>query len=344
MSKKALSIVSVFLLLLLFFVRNTHIFQNLGSDTSKSGPSNLELRQIKDIPLTGGANRLDYQSIDYETNLLFISHLGSNMVHVFDLNQQQIIKDIPINSSPYGILAIPSLNKVFVGVGGSNEVAVIDENTLKVIKYIQAGDTPDGIAYDPNTKRVFVTNENGGTVTVIDGVKNEHIVDIPVGGSVGNTHYDPVSKNIYSVSGQDNTLVEIDPKSNKIVTKYPTINCSHPHGFYIDEVTHYALITCQNNDKIIVFDLDIKKIVFTDTVGSGADVLAFDPAFHRLYVAAESGVVAFFSIERNNVRKLGQSFFADKAHSISINTKTHEAYFPLENINGKPVLRIYKEK
>lgn len=302
--------------------------------------SNLGLKAVTDIPMSGGTNRWDYQSINYDNNRLYISHLGSNMVTVFDLNNQKVVKDIPLDASPYGILAVPQLHTIYVGVGGNNTVAVIDENTLEVTKYIQAGDTPDGLGYDPNTNKVFVTNEHGGTVTVIDASKNERIEDIPVGGTVGNTHFDPVSKKIYSVSGDDNTLVEINPVSDKVENTYETAGCSHPHGFYIDEQTHYALITCQGNNKIIVFDLDTKKILSTDTVGSNPDVLAFDPGLHHLYVAAQSGVISIFSVEKNNVKKVSEGFLADRAHTVSVDKNTHKVYFPLENVNGKPVLRI----
>src|SRR5947207_13906593 len=88
----------------------------------------VSLQIVKDIPLTGRANRLDYQSIDSTTNRLYISHLGSNMVHIFDLRKQKVIKDIPLTASPYGILAIPILKEVFVGVGGNSQVARIDGN------------------------------------------------------------------------------------------------------------------------------------------------------------------------------------------------------------------------
>src|SRR3954454_7806103 len=74
----------------------------------------LALQTVKDVPLSGGTNRFDYQSIDYARNLLFISHLGSKSVVVVDLASLQVKKTIQLSSAPYGILAIPGLKKVFV--------------------------------------------------------------------------------------------------------------------------------------------------------------------------------------------------------------------------------------
>jgi len=150
--KKLLIIFILLFLFVFFFLKQINIFLSLFSDVGNQGVSKLGLHEVKDVLLSGSANRLDYQSIDTNTHKLYISHLGSNRIHVFDLTTQKVIKDIVLSGSPYGILAVPSLKDVYVGVGGSNQVAVIDENSLKVTKYIQAGDTPDGLAYNSQTK------------------------------------------------------------------------------------------------------------------------------------------------------------------------------------------------
>src|SRR5713226_2604816 len=182
---KILLYVGILILLAIVFIfKQLNLYQSIFT---KRGEQSLGLKKITDIPLSGGPNRLDYQSIDYSTQHLYISHLRSSMVHVFDVGKQKVVKDIPLTSSPYGILAVPSLKEVFVGVGSSNQVAVIDENTLKVTKYIQAGKTPDGIAYYPQNREIYVSNENGGTVSVINTQTNEPITDIRIGGDVGNT-------------------------------------------------------------------------------------------------------------------------------------------------------------
>jgi hypothetical protein len=71
------------------------------------------------------------------------------------------------------------------------------------------------------------------------------------------------------------------------------------------------------------------------------DVLAFDPGLQRLYAASETGMVAVFSVAADRtVTELGRGFVARDAHSVAVDPKTHRVYFPLANIDGKPVLRI----
>ena len=41
------------------------------------------------------------------------------------------------------------------------------------------------------------------------------------------------------------------------------------------------------------------------------------------------------------LQRLGEAKLADGAHTVAIDQTTHQTYFPLENVNGKPTLRIY---
>jgi DNA-binding beta-propeller fold protein YncE len=86
-------------------------------------------------------------------------------------------------------------------------------------------------------------------------------------------------------------------------------------------------------------DLQTMKVLSTYQVGEDPDVLAYDPGLKRLYVSAESGTVTIFQNNRKSLTLLG-SFEMPHAHTVSVDPKTHLVYFPLENIDGHPVLRI----
>ena len=310
----------------------------IDKPTNKS----FHLQKIKDIPLTGGTESFGYQSIDVNTSLLYISHKGSNIVHVFDIKKQKVIANIPITTQPNGIMAIPSLSKVFVSAEGSNQVGIIDENTLHVTKYIPAGKSPTGIAFYPQTGELYISNENNGPVSVINTLTNKYLTNISVGHEVGETHNYDRQDRIYTTAQGENKFIEINPATNKIVKQYALPDCSKPHGFLIDPETHYAFIACDGNNVMLVFDLDSKKIISSDTVGANPDGLAYDEGFHYLYIAAQSGILTVFSVQKGNVKKIFESFIAPYAHTIAVNQVNHDVYLPLENVKGKPILRIYK--
>jgi DNA-binding beta-propeller fold protein YncE len=81
------------------------------------------------------------------------------------------------------------------------------------------------------------------------------------------------------------------------------------------------------------------KTLGTYPVGEYPDVLAFDPGLKQLYVSAESGDVWVYRVNGRGLVAVG-NFSMSRAHTVCVDPKTHLVYFPLENINGHPLLRI----
>jgi DNA-binding beta-propeller fold protein YncE len=304
--------------------------------------SALGLNKLADIPLEGSASRMDYQSIDAQRGLLFISHLGGDQVIAFDLKQQKVAAYISDVAGVHGLIAVPETGRVYAAATGTHQIAVIDENTFHVIARADGGQYPDGVAFDPENQKVFVSDESGGGVIVIDARTNQRTNRIDLGGEVGNTMYDAMGHQIVSAAQGRNQLALIDPQSEKVTSYIDLPGCSGPHGFYLDSPSRLVFVSCGGNAKLLVVDLNTKQITASDSVGEIPDVLAYDTGLHRLYVAAESGVVAVFQTRGATLEKIGQTYLAPNAHTIAVDSQTHRVYLPLENIDGRPVLRIYE--
>jgi len=161
-----------------------------------------------------------------------------------------------------------------------------------------------------------------------------------MGGEVGNTQYDPASHLIYACVQTRNEIVEINPETDKIQARYALPGGEHPHGFYIDDQHGKAYIACEGDNKLLVFDMKNHSVDNVLPVADGPDVLAFDRGLQLLYVACESGSVSLFRYSNGQLEKLGNVNVGANSHSVSVNSETHRAYFPLKNVNGSPVLRI----
>jgi len=302
--------------------------------------ANLPLRTLTEVPLTGGTTRLDYQSLDSDTGRLYIAHLGSDLMTVFDLNKETIVGDVKDLKRVHGVLAVPELHRVYASATGTNELAVIDDQTLQVVTRVPAGDYPDGVAYASKEGKIHVSDLHGKTDTVIDAKTNQVVTTIQLGGGAGNTQYVATSDRIFVTVDGRNELAEIDPHSDQIVGRYPLTGCRGAHGLLIDSDHRLAFAACEENAKLVLFDLETKKATATYSVGSDPDVLAFDRGFGRLYVSAESGVISIFDERGRNLEKIGEGLFAANAHTVAVDQRNHRVYFPLQNIGGKPVLRI----
>jgi YVTN family beta-propeller protein len=235
---------------------------------------------------------------------------------------------------------VPGLSRVYASATGSNEVVAIDETTLKITARIPGGVCPDGMAYAPDTRKLYVSDETGGTETVIDTQTNRRTNTIKLGGTIGNTQYDAASRHIFVNAQSQRKLVEIDPTNDAIISQIDLPGAKGNHGLYIVPQLHLAFIACEDNAKLLALNLLTKQVVQAFDVGDDPDVLAFDPAMGTLYVAGEAGVVSMFAVGSSAVSKTGEGSIGPNAHVVGVDPSTHRVYFPLKNVDGRPVLRI----
>lgn len=297
------------------------------------------LRVLRDIPLPGPANRFDYQSVDPARARLYISHMNAGRVVVFDLDSSRVVAEVSGTPRVTGIWVVPAHRTVYASAAGDHALVAIDEQTLKIVASVGGIRFPDGIAYAPDEHKVFVSDESGGADVVVDARTNKKRATIDLGGEAGNTHYDSVSHCILVAVQTRNQLVAIDPASEKIVARYDLAGSDHPHGFTLDEPGRLAFVSCEGNGKLLVVDLRTMKILSTYPVGDGPDVLAWDAAWRRLYVASESGTLSAFVADGPVLRRVDE-IKAPHAHTVAVDPRTHRVYLPLENVDGRPVLRI----
>ena len=298
------------------------------------------LKLVEEMPLPGPANRFDYQSFDASTGRIYMNHTDAGRTLVFDVNQNRVVAEIADVPRATGVWAVPAHHEVYISAPGAHDVAIVDDRTLKIVARVGGIRFPDGIAYAPNADKVFVSDEAGGADAVIDAETHAKRATIVLGGEAGNTHYDSVSQCIVVAVQTRTQIVAIDPVSEKIVQRYDLPGSDHPHGFTIDEPDRLAFISCEGNAALIVLDLRTMKPIQRLTVGDDPDVLAWDAAWRRLYVASESGVLSAFWLNGATLVPIGE-IRAPHAHTVSVDPRTHRVYVPLENVGGKPQLRVY---
>ncbi len=301
----------------------------------------LPLRLVRDVRLPGRATRFDYESFDPRTGLLFISHLGDSEVLRFNTRTQRLQGAVAGVSRVHGVLAVPALGRVYASATGFNQVFAINERTLRILARIPGGVYPDGMAYVPGRHRLFVSDELGGTDTVINTTTQRRVATIPLGGHAGNTQYDAASGLIYVDVQTQNLLKAINPKTLRVVASYSLPGCQHDHGLNIDSPARLAFVACDHNARLLTFDLRTHRVLASHRLGKYPDVLKFDSGLQRLYVAAESGVVSVFALCGRQLHLLGRAHLAYEAHSVAVDSQ-HRVYFPLQNIDGHPLLRIMR--
>ena len=297
------------------------------------------LRTVVDVPLPGPAARFDYQSLDVSDGRLYIAHMNADQLVVFDTKRREVVANLDGFPRVHGVLAVPELGRIFASVTGEHQVAVVDKQSLKTLTRVGEIKYPDGLAYAPTVQRLFVSDEHGNEDAVIDATNNTLALTIPLGGGAGNTVYDRIADRIYVAVHGKNELVTIDPLRGRITARTPLPWLDDPHGIALDVENRLAFVAGQGNNKLVVVDLKTMQVGPPFSVGRNPDVLAFDDSTKRLYVASESGQIRVFQEANRSIEPLGE-LHLPHGHTVAVDPKTHLVYFPLEDVNGKPVLRI----
>jgi DNA-binding beta-propeller fold protein YncE len=314
-----------------------------ASFCSAQGPqqSKEALTKVADIPLPGPAVRFDYQTFDPLSGRLYIAHMNADQLVVFDTATRQVVANLDGFQRVHGVTLAREIHRLYASATGSHQVLAVDTETLKTVGAAGPITYPDGLAYVPKQNKVFVSDEHGGVDAVIDAASNKLITNIPLGGGAGNTVYDAVSDRILVAVHGVNLLAVIDPASDQIISRLPLPGIRNPHGIALDSADRLAFVAGEENHSLAMVDLKAMKILSTYLVGEDPDVLAFDPGLKRLYVSAESGTVTIFQSDGKSLALLG-SLEMPHAHTVAVDPKTHLVYFPLENLNGRLVLRIMR--
>ena len=309
------------------------------SNAASENIKHVPLKKVVDIPMPGPAVRFDYQSLDASQGRLYIAHMNADQLVVFDTKKREVVANLDGFSRVHGVWAVPELGRVYASVTGEHKVAAVDMKTLKTLAKVGPIKYPDGIAYAPGPQRVFVSDEHGDVDAVIDTKTNSIVASVPLGGGAGNTVYDSGSGHILVAVHQKNEVVAIDPATMRIIGRYPMKGVESPHGIALDVSGRLAFVVGEENHMLAVVELTTMKVLANYPVGEDPDVLAFDPGLKRLYVSAESGNIFVFREDRKALVYEGD-ISIPHAHTVCVDPNTHLVYFPLENIDGHPLLRI----
>lgn len=316
-------------------------FCTSGMLAQSPGPVEKVLTKVADVPMPGPAVRFDYQTFDSLSGRLYIAHMNADQLVVFDTSTRKVVANLDGFKRVHGVAVAPEIHRVYASSTGAHQVTALDTETLKVVGTSGPVIYPDGLAYAPRQNKVFVSDERGGVDAVVDAASNKLIANISLGGGAGNTVYDALSGHILVAVHGVNLLAVIDPTTNQIINRVALPGIRNPHGIALDSRAHVAFVAGEENHSLAMVDLNTMKILSSYQVGEDPDVLAFDPGLKRLYVSAESGTVTVFQSDDKSLTSLG-SFVMPHAHTVSVDPKTHLVYFPLENVDGHPLLRIMR--
>jgi DNA-binding beta-propeller fold protein YncE len=316
-----------------------------GAPAVRGARAALPLELVREVALPGRSVRFDYQDIDFAKRQLVIAHMSDASVVVVKLSDGsvlQVIKNIP---TARGVAVADEVGKIFI-TSSPRQLVILDNSTLAEVARVKTGRAPDGVAWDPRHRVVGVSDQGDGAISLLEGAGLGARTQLRLGSETGNVVYDAARGRFWITVGgpaAPDQLVAIDPAAHQVVERIALPGCKGAHGLRIHPDGKSAFIACEENDLLARVDLDGAHGISMGPTGSGPDVLSIDPGLGWLYVAAESGDLTVFDIQRPGVFLIGHDHPGQHAHTVVVDPETHRVFFPLlAGLKGTPVLRIFR--
>jgi DNA-binding beta-propeller fold protein YncE len=251
-----------------------------------------------DLPEHAKAGGFDHAAVHEPTGRIYVAHTANDAVDVIDIDTRRHVESIPGLTAVAGALvAEPDL--VFTSNRGENTVGVFTVTDHRVEK-IGVGTRPNGLAWDPRRARLLAAHVGDPTipgscsVSVVDVRARKRIADVTVAGRTRWTVYDPVADAFHVNIADPPQVAVVDAGDPVRIRRIVTVPHAGPHGLDIDVGRRRLFCAC-DAAVLLEIDADAGKILATEVIAGVPDVVFFNAARARLYVAiGDPGVIEVF--------------------------------------------------
>ena len=252
-----------------------------------------------DLPAHGKDGGFDHAAVHEPTGRIYVAHTANDAVDVIDIETQKFVGSIPGLTAVAGALvAEPDL--VFTSNRGENTVGIFRAEEAPHVDKIAVGMRPNALAYDPRRTRLLVAHvgdpaiPGSYTVSVVDVHARQRIADIAVAGRTRWTVYDPVADGFHVNIADPPQIVVVGSGDPVGIRRVVAIPHAGPHGLDIDVGRRRLFCACDAG-VLLEVQADSGEVLATEAIAGVPDVVFFNAALRRLYVAiGNPGVIEVF--------------------------------------------------
>jgi DNA-binding beta-propeller fold protein YncE len=288
---------------------------------------------------------LDYLTLRDRT--LFITNESSGAVFKVNLDSNSKIANgevtqLPGTGGAHGVALLPGQNVAFVTRSEKNSVDIFDPTNLQELGSIPVAEDADAIVYDPTNKLMYVANGDPKLATLIDPDKRVSIGTISLPGKPEFPAIDAKTGLLYQNLNDINSVAAINLAQKSIVGQWSLAPCEGPTGMAIDSDARRIFAVCSRNAMLVVFDIDRHQVIASVPMGSGPDVVAFDPGLNRIYAAGKGGKLSVVQQDTPDAyRKLEDISTHYGAHTLVVDPVTHRVFVGYASLFNRPRIAVF---
>jgi DNA-binding beta-propeller fold protein YncE len=252
----------------------------------------------RSVPL-GAPDHWDYIVFDPASSRVYIAH--GDQVAVVDGRSGVMIGRVEgVTGSTHGTAISALTGQGFTDDGRTGTAVAFDLNSLKIIKQIPTDKDADAAVIDNATAHVFVIEGDPGAIAVIDAKTDASVATIKAGEKLEYAAADDAGT-VYVAGEEKSDLLKIDARTNSVVGRWPTPDCSSPHGLALDKAARRLFMGCVNS-VMMVADADTGRVVAKLPIGRGSDAVAWDPTRRRVFSSnGAEGTITVYEQKSPNV-------------------------------------------
>ena len=252
-----------------------------------------------DLPPHVKDGGFDHAAVHEPTGRIYVAHTANDAVDVIDIESRKLVGSVGGLPAVAGaLIAQPDL--VFTSNRGENTVGIFRAVNAPRVDTIPVGVRPNGLAHDGRRGRLLAAHvgdpgiPGSCTVSVVDVEGRKRIADIPVAGRTRWTVYDPVADVFHVNIADPPQIVAVAAGDPVRLQRVVPIPHAGPHGLDID-VDRRRLFCACDAGVLVEVHADRGDVLATERIAGVPDVVFFNKALHRLYVAiGDPGVIEVF--------------------------------------------------
>jgi DNA-binding beta-propeller fold protein YncE len=260
----------------------------------------LEHVGFVDLPPHVKDGGFDHAAVHEASGRIFVAHTANDAIDVIEIDAQKYVGSVPGLTGVAGALVSESSNLVFTSNRGENTVGIFAPDNVPRVEKVDVGIRPNGLAYDPRRARLLCAHVgdpgvgDSYTISMVDVRARKRIADLAVAGRTRWTVYDPID-DVFHVNIMAPPQIVVVAAGDPLgIRRVVTIPQAGPHGLDIDVVRRRLYCACDAG-VLLEIDADRGTILTTEAIAGVPDVVFFNSALGRLYVAiAEPGVIEVF--------------------------------------------------
>jgi hypothetical protein len=262
-----------------------------GCQAQESGKQYLILQ--KEIALPGVKGRIDHIDINVKDQVAYIAALGNNTLEVVDLKNGKVTGSIAGLDEPQGVGYIPKHQEILIANGGTGECGFYNAITLKKAGSIKLADDADDVRYDADEDKIYVGYGSGG-ISIIDAASHKLVGDIKLPAHPESFQLDPKANKLWVNLPGSGMVGVADLKQLKLMAKWSKLLPRANFPMAYDEAQHRIIVGYRVPAKLIIYDSETGKEIFSAPMVGDVDDLYWDAKNKQIYISGGGGAVDIF--------------------------------------------------